>query len=239
MSGTGWICTLATLTCTSSAPVSYVSAQISLTVNVAANAPSSVTNTVTVAGGGEVNATNNTASDVTQILPPVSLTVFNSGNQVTAGQPAVFGFTVISFAPDPVVLSCTGLPAGAACSFNPPSVTGQTDTTLTITTTAPTRSAAIWQRKTTAPFYAVLLPLLGLFVTRLSKGKTKLAASATLLTLLFLVGCGGGSSTPPPPPTLHGGTPQGTFTVTVTAADSAASLQGSTTVSLMVNWNGL
>jgi hypothetical protein len=38
-------------------------------VNVAANAPASVTNTVTVSGGGETNTSNDTASDTTTIVP--------------------------------------------------------------------------------------------------------------------------------------------------------------------------
>jgi hypothetical protein len=244
--GTGWNCTLATLTCIAVQQITYQYFGINLTVNVSANAPPSATNTVTVSGGGETNTSNDTATDVTQILPPVSMTVFNSNGQVTAGQPASFGLAVASFAPDPVVMSCTGLPALAACSFSPPSVTGQTNTNLTITTIAPTRSAALQPWNTSAPFYAILLPLFGLVVTRLShrrgaKTKTRIAASATLLTLLFLAACGGGgsSSTPPPPLTLHGGTPAGNYTITVTAADTAASLQGSTTVTLSVNWNGL
>jgi hypothetical protein len=244
MSGTGWTCVLATITCTSSTPVSSASQPIILTVNVGLNTPSSVTNVVTVSGGGEVNTANDTWSDVTLIAPPVLLSVFNAGNEVTAGHPATFGIAVVSFAPDPAVLSCSGLPAGAACTFAPASVTGQLSTTLTIATTAPTRSASLRLRNTSTPFYAILLPLLGLVVTRLSrrrgaKTKTRLVASASLLTLLCLAGCGGGGSSTPPPPTLHGGTPQGTFTITVTAADSAASLQGRTTVALNVNWNGL
>jgi uncharacterized repeat protein (TIGR01451 family) len=243
MSGTGWTCTLSTLTCTSSDPVSSGSgsAQVILTVNVDLNAPSSVTNTVTVSGGGEANTTNDTSTDNTQIQPPVSLTMIFSNNSVTAGQPATYGLNVVSFAPNPAVLSCTGLPAHAACSFSPPSVTGQGSTTLTITTTTPIRSAAFSSlRNRGAPLYAMLLPLLGLFVTRRSKRKAGTAASAALLMLVFLVGCGGGGGgPPPPPPTLHGGTPAGTYTITVTAADSVASLQGSTTVQLVVNWKGL
>src|SRR5262249_29565314 len=38
-----------------------------VTVSVASNAPASVTNTATVAGGGEVNTANNSATDVTAI----------------------------------------------------------------------------------------------------------------------------------------------------------------------------
>jgi hypothetical protein len=43
---------------------------LTLTVNVAANAPASVTNTATVSGGGEINTANDTANDPTTINPP-------------------------------------------------------------------------------------------------------------------------------------------------------------------------
>jgi uncharacterized repeat protein (TIGR01451 family) len=70
MSGTGWTCTLATLTCTRSdvlaAGASYPA--LIVTVNVAANAPASVINTTTVSGGGDTNAANNAASDNTTII---------------------------------------------------------------------------------------------------------------------------------------------------------------------------
>jgi uncharacterized repeat protein (TIGR01451 family) len=49
LSGTGWSCTLGSLTCTRS------------------DAPSSVTNTATVSGGGDTNPDNNTANDVASI----------------------------------------------------------------------------------------------------------------------------------------------------------------------------
>src|SRR6185369_8377450 len=69
LSGAGWSCAVSSLTCTRSdslaAGASF--AAITLTVNVAGNAPSSVTNTATVSGGGEVNTSNDSASDVTAI----------------------------------------------------------------------------------------------------------------------------------------------------------------------------
>src|SRR5262249_4279239 len=46
-----------------------------VTVSVASNAPASVTNTATVAGGGEVNTANNSATDVTAITPVADLTI--------------------------------------------------------------------------------------------------------------------------------------------------------------------
>ena len=48
---------------------------LTVTVSVATNAPVSVTNTATVAGGGEVNTNNDTASDPTIISPVADLTI--------------------------------------------------------------------------------------------------------------------------------------------------------------------
>src|SRR5262249_24980761 len=71
ISGTGWACTLATLTCTRSDALAAGAAypSITLTVNVAANAPSSVTNVATVSGGSELNTANNTASNPRTSVP--------------------------------------------------------------------------------------------------------------------------------------------------------------------------
>src|SRR4029450_9649772 len=56
-------------------------------VNIASNAPASVTNTAEVSGGGEVNAANNTASDVTTIGSGPDLTITNARTAtLTQGQ---------------------------------------------------------------------------------------------------------------------------------------------------------
>src|SRR5206468_2806333 len=72
ISGTGWTCVLGTLTCTRSdalaAGASYPA--ITLTVDVANNAAASVTNSVSVSGGGETNTANDTANDPTTINAP-------------------------------------------------------------------------------------------------------------------------------------------------------------------------
>ncbi|MEP6741158.1 MAG: DUF11 domain-containing protein, partial [bacterium] len=78
ISGTGWSCNLGTLTCTrADALASYP--PITITVNVANNAPILVTNTATVSGGGEastVNVTgNNTATDNVNIRQHTFTTV--------------------------------------------------------------------------------------------------------------------------------------------------------------------
>ncbi len=138
ISGTGWTCTLATLTCTRSDVLAAGSSYqpITLTVNVAANAASSITNSASVSGGGEINTTNNAATDPTtvngvsdltitkthtgsfiqgQTGASYTLTATNSGTGATSGT-----VTVVDTLP-------TGLTATAAsgtgwtCSLNTPS----------------------------------------------------------------------------------------------------------------------
>jgi regulation of enolase protein 1 (concanavalin A-like superfamily) len=70
--GTSWSCAISgqTVTCTNSTsiPGNGISASISLTVSVASNAASNLTNTATVSGGGETNTSNDLASDPTTIV---------------------------------------------------------------------------------------------------------------------------------------------------------------------------
>ena len=71
IAGTGWGCTLAPLSCTRNdalgAGLGYPA--ITLTVNVSASAPASVTNSATIAGGGETATANDSANDLTTIAP--------------------------------------------------------------------------------------------------------------------------------------------------------------------------
>jgi hypothetical protein len=69
LSGTGWTCTLATLTCTRSdalAPGASYPA-ITFTVNIPQNITNSFTNTATVSGGGDPNS--HTAADPVTLVP--------------------------------------------------------------------------------------------------------------------------------------------------------------------------
>ncbi len=97
LGGTGWTCTLATLTCTRgdalAGGASYPA--IALTFNIASNAPDSVVNTATVFGGGEINTTNDTATDPTPIgLPDLSVATAHSGNFTQGQTGAVYTITV-------------------------------------------------------------------------------------------------------------------------------------------------
>jgi uncharacterized repeat protein (TIGR01451 family) len=69
MTGAGWTCTLVPLQCTSDAAIGpgLGFPAITLTVNVASDAPASVVNSVVVSGGGQSNEANDAASDPTAI----------------------------------------------------------------------------------------------------------------------------------------------------------------------------
>ena len=121
ISGTNWSCTLGTLSCTRSDVLNPAASYnpITLTVNVSASAPTSVSNSATVAGGGETNTANDGSTDSTTITasssgPNVSLQSSHSGN-FTVGTNGIYSYTVTN-------------------SGNAATVAGQ----LTITDTLPT-----------------------------------------------------------------------------------------------------
>lgn len=122
-----------------------------------------------------------------------------------------------------VALTCSGLPAGAACSYSPASVpvnSAAATSTLTITTTARTamNSSGVSFNPLAAAgavLFAFLLPVL------VRRNGFAVACSPVYLLALMLIGSGtltgcgghssgGGSTTP-------GGTPAGTYPVTITA----------------------
>jgi uncharacterized repeat protein (TIGR01451 family) len=111
LSGTGWACTLNTLTCTRSDALAPASSYpgITLTVTVANNAPSSVTNTAAVSGGGEVNTNNDTATDATTIVQAPDLTIAksHSGNFTQGDVGDTFTITVGNAGLGPVVAGNT------------------------------------------------------------------------------------------------------------------------------------
>ncbi len=235
IAGTGWICTLSILNC-SRADVLNAGASyppITLTVNVANNVGATVTNTVTVFGGGELNTAS--ASDPTHTGSAALQITENGGNlTVTAGSTTSATFTVDAASGlGTITFSCSGLPAGAACSFNPPSENQVTATvTMTVSTTAGSAALHPFGGNSNTPIYAVLLPILGLagVTLRGKKGKAARLRLAFLLAgammLFSLVSCGGRGSN------QVGGTPAGTFPFSVTATSGAAS--ASTTVNLTV-----
>ncbi|HTZ17308.1 MAG TPA: PKD domain-containing protein [Dissulfurispiraceae bacterium] len=81
ISGTGWACTLATLTCTRNDVLGISSSYppITVTVNVAVDSPTSITNSATVTDTYDSNSGNNTATDPTTINVVLTVTKDRTG----------------------------------------------------------------------------------------------------------------------------------------------------------------
>jgi hypothetical protein len=94
--GSGWTCTQPAGPCSRSDPLAPGASYpvLTLTVNVAANPPSTLVNVVNVAGGGDVNGANNAAQNVVNVgmqpaAPPES---------IPAGSPVTLALLVVLLA---------------------------------------------------------------------------------------------------------------------------------------------
>ena len=233
ISGTGWTCTLATLTCTRTDALASGSSYpaITLTVNVPQSIQANITNSATVSGGGDVNTGNNTASDPTHIGPPLQIAPANNAGTLTIapGASASMDFIVDSSnGVGAVTFACAGLPAASSCSFNPPSESQlSTTVTMTIKTTKGGTAAPVAFNPPNM-FYGVLVSMAGLlgfmlYSLKSFRPRMRLAMFATgVIVLLALAGCGDGMR----------GTPKGTFPITISASGTGA--QASVTVNLTV-----
>jgi DNA/RNA endonuclease G (NUC1) len=124
ISGDGWTTDLPSLTCTRSdaLPAGASYPFITVTVSIATNAPASVTNMVTVAGGGDTNAVNNTATDVTTILASTGSTnsaiLFGWDVSGLTGGANNFGASPLSPTTTAPNLTVTGLVRGSGIGTN-------------------------------------------------------------------------------------------------------------------------
>ncbi len=103
--GTGWgpganACTVAgqTVTCSRSNVLAPNSSYPAITINVliSPTAPATVTNIATVAGGGETNTANDTATDIANVLPPTDadMTITKTASSGTVLQGTNFTYTL-------------------------------------------------------------------------------------------------------------------------------------------------
>ena len=182
---------------------------------------------------------------------PVDFSLSVSGGSpssitILAGQFARYELLLrtISGIPGVVSFSCTGLPAGAQCTFLPKTldmINGGGDESVFINTTAPAAasSAAGERRNAMMQSSRAWLGLAGAFLAGLlllprnarRHRRSMLPAMAMLGLALFVCGCGGGTRasniatpipTPSPTPTASSATPPGTYTVTVIASATGA-----------------
>lgn len=181
------------------------------------------------------NLGNNAASAGPVPVDDFNISVAPAALTVTAGQqpPATFQVTVTPLPkyPNTVSLSCSsGVPSSASCSFSTTSVTmsntSPASSTLTISTQArPVTTTSL--RHGSGLWYAVLLPVSGFTLLGVRVGsnsrRRKWLLGLCLVTLVGMVvfqsACGSSSSTPP----TTGGTPAGTYTITITGTSGAVS----------------
>ncbi len=175
-------------------------------------------------------STSNSVS-VVVIAPDFTISASPSSATITAGQSASTTLTVTPIGGYSATLhfSCGTLPAGAACTFTPASLTpanGAAATVgLTVSTTAPGSVAArgTFDRDLSAIAWAGVI-FLAFSPKRMWRMNQLLKHSCLMLLLIgALVSLSGCSSSSPAPP-KNPGTPTGAQTITVTAADSSGNL---------------
>ena len=104
-SGTGWACTVAqqTVSCVRADALAPGAAYPAITINanISQNAPATVVNIATVAGGGEINLANDSATDPAQVSSISDLVMANAGapNPVAAGANITYTQTVTNSGP--------------------------------------------------------------------------------------------------------------------------------------------
>jgi Bacterial Ig-like domain (group 3)/FG-GAP-like repeat len=205
---------------------------------------------VTATYKGDQNNAASTSSAATIVIaaPDFTISATPASGTITPGQTATYTFTVspVGGYAGAVSFSCGTLPAQAACSFSPASVTpsGGSPASTTMTITTATSSAMLNPERRSSPSLPPWFPAGGLAMAgviglafapkriwRLNQQLRWLCWALLLASLSLLAsGCGGGGNNSPSNP----GTPAGSYTVSVTASSSAGSPQHAMSITLIV-----
>jgi len=198
--------------------------------------------TATYSGDGVyyTASTTATATNISTATPgfTISQVTYQQGT-VHAGQTGLFSFTISQnvYAGN-IAFNCSGLPAGAACVFNPPSIAAVGCTTsntvaVSVTTQQGAVSAGLLAGRGPWSLLAMMAGMFSVLLIALRRRKMPLLAArlgialALLLTAAGVTSCGSGG-------TLSAGTPTGSYTVTVTALGSTGTT-ASTPYTFVVN----
>jgi len=214
-------------TCTpSSAGITPTAGGAAFTISASSNLAQNYTFNI-VGHGTDPSGITRTATVTLSSIFDFNLTNSSGAQTTKAGLSATYNLDAAPLGgnfPNPVTLSCTGLPARSTCSFNPAQVnsgSGDTAIILTVTTNAPIPVSAKLQRSLKLAVYALLLPgllVVGVFQRWLprSRGYSPLLLPLMLLMIGLLQACGGGGGAG----SAAGGqpgTPPGNYSITVSA----------------------
>jgi hypothetical protein len=195
---------------------------------------------IAVGGGYSQSAVASATYNINLTTPEYTVSASPSTLTIVAGQS---GTTTITVAPEngfssQVNFACSGLPAGASCTFSPTSLSpnGQpVTTTLTIATTAATAFLRMPVDRSPRPIYAILFPGLAVICSfaagRRKAGRSRSFMWLTLLSLaLVLSSCSNGN-----PGTGGGaGTPPGTDALSVMASTGSSGINNSVTLTVKI-----
>jgi hypothetical protein len=245
LTGTGWTCTVATLSCTRSDALAFGASYPAITVtgSVAATADPNFTNTATVAGGGELNTSNDSATDATTVSAPPDFTLGITSQSVTvnAGGTANYVFTITPTSgalSTGITFAVSGLPQKTTFTIAPTTVTLGTSpqtVSLAVMTSGGDPFIAHNSSVNRGIFLAMFFPVSGLVFVGFGPRKRlwKRGKAGWLLCIMLigmssaiLSGCASVHNF------QHLGTPPGTYQLTVTA--TAGTTQHSTPVTLIV-----
>jgi hypothetical protein len=216
-----------------------------LRVNTSATTPTGAF-TVTIAGSGSLN--HSTTVNLTVTAAPVTDFTMAASTlwpvSIAAGGSAASTITIapVNGFKDTVSLSCSAIAPSVtplpSCSFNPSSVAnGSGTTTLTVSTTAPhalSGMSSSLQRPRGFGWVVVSgSALVGVFLLGVPSPRRRRMAEFGLMVLVLLavgMGCGGYSTSGG----KAGGTPVGSYTISVTATSASPQLSHTATVVITV-----
>ena len=197
--------------------------------------------TITDTAPGSPHSVSLSGTGTTAPTPDFAVSFSPTSATVTAGQTATFTMTVSAAGGfnQAVALSCSGAPSGSACAISPTSINpngGTVTAQVSVSTTARAGLAPISAPRPTMPVMLLLLAVIAAVLTwltvRQSSSRLRLVVAMPAFALvLFMLGCGstGGNKTTNG---TGGGTPAGTYNLTITATGGGQSHTSTITVNV-------